>query len=380
MVKFCMNCGAANPASSLFCAKCGTSLFEPEAPASGSDTLPEGSAFISSPRSARRPWLARIIILATLVTVGVLYYWLFLADDMREAPDTSEVAIQSGTPVEAKTYFAMIDANIRDKPTTVDSRILGKIPRGSRLTGVARLSADGKSDWLKLSDGKGFVAMVNLAENEPPEITRMLDDKIWTTDAPLDIWATTDSASSLLDRVNEGTRLTLSGLTANDFIEVKLPKGGVGYLADGAAILARLGGKPVNIAFNPQTCSFGGELGTEFAKIGSRLKTQWEQLENREFANDEAREKAYAAIEGRSTYAKLGRSFEGLSLTAIGQHNESQSIYFSDSPSKVIEVFRKKGYRIDGNGNFPSTDLYAGISATRGEGAAYGRSELGCGV
>ncbi|HEV7233426.1 MAG TPA: hypothetical protein VGN36_04210, partial [Sphingorhabdus sp.] len=92
------------------------------------------------------------------------------------------------------------------------------------------------------------------------------------------------------------------------------------------------------------------------------------------------REKALGSIEGKSTYAKLARSFEGLSLTAIGLHYESQSLYFADPPAKVIEIFREKGFRIDGNGNFPSTELYAGISGTRGESAAYGKSELGCGV
>jgi hypothetical protein len=170
------------------------------------------------------------------------------------------------------------------------------------------------------------------------------------------------------------------GLTANDFIEVKMPKGGVGYIADGAAILARLGGKPIAIMFNPQTCSFGNEISAEFAKIGARLKTQWQALEDREFTDEEARDKAYNAAEGKSTYVRMARSFEGLSLTAIAQHFESQSLYFADPPAKVIEIFRANGFRIDGNGNFASTELYAGISATRGEGASFGKTELGCGV
>jgi hypothetical protein len=207
-----------------------------------------------------------------------------------------------------------------------------------------------------------------------------LNDKVWEADTPIDIWQVAGPADSLLDRVSAGTKLTLVGLTANDFIEVKMPKGGVGYIAGGAAILARLGGKPIAIAFNPQTCSFGSEIGVEFAKVGARLKAQWQALEDREFADDEARNKAYVAAEGKSTYVKLARSFEGLSLTAIGQHYESQSLYFADPPSKVIDVFRANGFRIDGNGNFPSTELYAGISATRGEGASYGKTELGCGV
>ena len=399
MVKFCTACGAANPPASRFCAKCGTSIaatltaFDvvPEDPAPETpkqpiqtvlDDKPSFSDLVLEPLEdgPKRTWIVPAAITATLIVIAALYYWLFLADDMRESAGNSEVSTEAGTSVEAKAYFAMTEANVRDKPTTVDSSILGKMPRGSQVTGVVKLGADGKSSWLELIDGKGFIAMVNLTESEPPEITKALNDKIWVADATLDIWLTADISGNLLERVSEGTKLTLSGLTVNDFIEVKLPKGGVGYLADGAAILARLGGKPVTISFNPQRCSFGGELDAEFTKIGNRLRAQWQALEDKEFADDEARQKAYAASEGKSTYVKLPRSFEGLSLTAIAQHYESQSLYFADPASKVIEVFREKGFRIGRDGAFPSTELYAGISGTRGEGSAYGKSELGCGV
>ena len=76
----------------------------------------------------------------------------------------------------------------------------------------------------------------------------------------------------------------------------------------------------------------------------------------------------------------MPRSFEGLSLTGIAQHYESQSLYFADPAAKVMDVFRAKGFKIGRDGQFPSTELYAGIATTRGEGAAYGKSELGCGV
>jgi uncharacterized protein YgiM (DUF1202 family) len=399
MVKFCTACGAANPPDSRFCGKCGTSIAAtlaasdvvtedpaPETPKKLIESVPDDKPSFSDMASEpladapKRPWIVPAAITATLIVITALYYWLFLADDMRESAGDPEVSTEAGTSVEAKAYFAMTEANVRDKPTTVDSSILGKMPRGSQVTGVVKLGADGKSSWLELTDGKGFIAMVNLAESEPPEITKALNDKIWVADATMDIWSTADISGNLLERVSEGTKLTLSGLTANDFIEVKLPKGGVGYLADGAAILARLGGKPVAISFNPQRCSFGGELDAEFTKIGNRLRAQWQALEDKEFVDDEARQKAYAASEGKSTFVKLQRSFEGLSLTAIAQHYESQSVYFADPPSKVIDVFRSKGLTIGGDGTFPASDFYAAISATRGEGAAYGKSELGCGV
>ena len=184
----------------------------------------------------------------------------------------------------------------------------------------------------------------------------------------------------MLDRVSEGTQLTLVGTTEDNFIEVKLSGDRYGYLNDAQAIIARLGGKPIMIAFNPQTCAFSGEIGAEFAKIGAQQQAKWQALEEKEFADEAARDKAYAAVEGKSKYMKLRRSFEGLSLTGIGQHYESQSLYFNEPPAQVIAVFRAQGFNIGRDGLFPSTDLYAGISATRGESAAYGKTELSCGV
>ncbi|MBL0923548.1 MAG: hypothetical protein IBJ12_03650 [Sphingomonadaceae bacterium] len=397
MVKFCTSCGTANTRDARYCASCGhampPSVDDGEAnelpqPVSASPPLPVDAepGISNEPTSSEkaesgRNWPVVLAVLSSLLFIGGLYYWLFLADDINGTQESSYgTGAQEGDTAEAKQFFVMTEANVRDRATTIGSTILGKMPRGSAVTGVVKLGEDGTSEWLELADGKGFIATVNLGESEPPEIAKALNDRIWTADGPIDIWAQADSASTLVDRVSEGTKLTLSGLTANDFIEVKLRKGGVGYIANGADILSRLGGKPIDITFNPQTCAFGGEIGMEFAKIGARLRAQWQELENREFADEEAREKAYSSAEGRSSFVKLQRSYKGLTLTAIAQHYESQSLYFADPPDKVIDVLRDQGFRIDANGNFASTELYAGISATRGEGAAYGKSELGCGV
>jgi hypothetical protein len=393
MVKFCASCGTANTPDARYCAKCGEAMPSPASEAVAQEAArptlaaapleTPAAPIVESPEQdvPERNWLIIVAIIGSIILIGGLYYWLFLADDISGDTEASYSAgAGDGQDADAKQFFVMTEANVRDRATTVGSTILGKMPRGSAVTGVVKLGEDGTGEWLELADGKGFVATVNLGEAEPPEITKALNDKVWVADRAIDIWAQADTASALVDRVSEGTKLTLAGLTANNFIEVKLRNGGVGYLADGAAILARQGGKPIEISFNPQTCNFGGELGAEFAKISARLRAQWESLESKEFADEEAREKAYSAIEGKSTYVKLPRSFEGLALTAIAQHYESQSLYFADPPAKVIEIFRAQGFRIDGNGNFPSTELYAGISATRGEGASYGKTELGCGV
>lgn len=335
----------------------------------------------SSDEAAKRGWLSPLLVGGALLLAGALYFLLFVADDMATNVGNEQSPVKSANTESAVTrqMFAVTEVNIRDQPTTVGSSIIGKLPRGSAVTGILRVGTDGTSSWFELAEGKGFIADINLSDNAMPDISKSLNDKIWTTDSAMDIWSQPDSASSLVDRVSTGTKLTLSGLTTNDYIEIKPRNGGVGYIAGGAAILARLGGKPISISFDPANCSFGSEIDAEFAKMGARLGAQWAALEGAEYPSEEVREKAMATMEGRSIYQRFQRSFEGLSVTAIAQHNESQSIYFADPAAKVMDLFRDKGFRVSSDGIFPS-EIYAGISGTRGEGTGFGRSELGCGV
>jgi hypothetical protein len=405
MVKFCASCGTANTPDAHFCSNCGNAIPSVmSAPDNSASTTPssaeaagaalpepvpmsgEGAVYVEPALATEavrptRNWVVIICAAAVLLLVAALYFWLFVADDMASSGSTAPTTTAESSEAPAlEQMFTMTEVNIRDKSTTVASNILGKLPRGSAVTGVLKIGEDGTSEWFELAEGKGFVAAVNLSGTEPPVLVKTLGDKIWTADGAFEIWSQPDSSSTLIDRVSEGTKLTLAGLTGNDYIEVKLKKGGVGYIADGAAIIARANGKPITISFNPQTCNFGGELETEFAKIGARLRAQWTALEDKEFVDEAAREKAYGAAEGKSTFVRMQRSYAGLSLTAIAQHYESQSLYFADPPARVIEAFRAKGFRIGRDGTFPSTELYAGISGTRSEGASYGKSELGCGV
>lgn len=370
MSKFCLQCGAALNAGARFCGECG-------APVSAAS--PKAKA-ANHPPAKKSNWLL-IGGVAGAIALVIAYYFIFLHDDASSGLE-DRVADQ---PVEAeaavaKVYYAMLEANIRDKASTQGSTVLGKLPRGESASGKVILGEDGTSDWLELADGKGFVALVNLSEIEPPELSKMLDDKKWTANEALDVWAQPDPASTLIERVAAGTSITLVGLTANDYVEVKLPKGGVGYIAGGEHIAKLASGKPIAIAFNANTCSFGPELDAMFATIGNRVRANYKALENKEYPSEEARSKALASIEGRSTFQKLERNFEGLTVTAIAQHYESQSVYFAEPASRVIEVFRSKGLRIGRDGSIPSSDLFAAIGSAAGEGGRYGKSDLSCGV
>jgi hypothetical protein len=368
MSKFCISCGTAQNIGARFCGSCGAAISDADNQAT--------VATYSGPNW--RPWGGG----AAVLLLALSYYLIFIRDDV--TPPAEPVVAKK--PVEKQAveaqYYAVADANVRDKPTTIGTIITAKVLRGAVATGSIITGADGTTPWLELAQSKGFVAMSNLAETQPPQIVKPLGDKIWVTDTPLDIWAQPDAAAVIVDRVAIGTPLTLFGLTANDYVEIKLKKGGVAYVAGGARIaaLANIKGKPLAISFNPATCNFGGELAAEFGKLAAKSRAAFEVLDNKDYPSDEAREKALGSVEGKSYYQRIARQFNGLSVTGVAQHYETQSVYFADPPDKVIAAFKQAGYKIGRDGQFPSTDIYAGIGATGGDGKAYGKSDLSCGV
>jgi hypothetical protein len=196
MVKFCTSCGTANTPDARFCAKCGTGIIvktdnpappvalvppEPYPPITPSP-VPERieptpvfyeSTEIPTEEAQSRNWVVIGAVIGVLLVIGALYFWLFVADDMGGTSGGSYGnTVEAKEAVEQKQMFAMTEANIRDKPTTIGSTVLGKMPRGSAVTGVVKLGEDGISEWLELADGKGFIGVVNLSETQPPEISQ----------------------------------------------------------------------------------------------------------------------------------------------------------------------------------------------------------------
>jgi hypothetical protein len=406
VTKFCIQCGAALNQGARFCGSCGAPVPDSLAVAEPNDVAPvpapptapppyvaEPEPIAAAPEpdyfeppvepsESKRPNWMLIGGVGSILLLLLLYYVIFLRDDIGriEPPVTTEKVAEKAA-VET-SYFAVADANIRDKATTVGTTIKGKLLRGTSALGSIITGEDGTTSWLKLAGDKGFIAMSNLSEAEPPKITKLLGDKIWNADTALDIIAQPDTSAPVLDRVAAGTPLTLFGLTANDYVEVKLKRGGVGYIAGGARIeaLAAVKGKPIAIAFKPDSCNFGDALEAEFAKLTAKSRAAYKAIDMTDFANDAARDKALIGFEGKSYYQRLERSFNGLSITGIAQHYESQSVYFADAPDKVLAAFKAAGYKIGRDGQFANTEIYAGIGATAGEGRGYGKSDLSCGV
>jgi hypothetical protein len=398
-VNYCISCGTALAPNARFCGTCGAPIdsgamqsaipsvsasetvesivqVEPDAPIAVED-----HSDAPGPKRTGPNWLL-IGGGAGIALLLIGYYAIFLRDDI--AAPAAPVAAQKPTPVavESVKLYAAAQANIRDRSTTVGTEIIGKAVRGFAVSGVIVTGEDGATPWLQLDDDKGFIAMSNLTENVPPEIIKALGDRVWRADRPLDLYTGPDKASPMLDRVAAGTPLTLFGLTGNGFVEIKLKKGGVAYLADGVRIAeaSSAKGPPMAISFNPSSCNFGGELEVEFQKLTAKSRAAFEAIDKTDFPSDAARDRALAGFEGKSYFQRLERSYNGLSITGIAQHYESQSIYFADAPDKVIAVFRAAGHKIGRDGQFPATELYAGIGATAGEGRSYGKSDLSCGV
>ncbi len=357
--------------------------FDPQTPPTGYDHTSMGAPYAEEIEEKSGPnWL--LIGGGALFAMLLLgYYFLFLNDDVGAPAKARTEEIETKEEVktgEVKSYFAMTQANVRDKATTVGSTVTSKIARGTEVKGKVILGEDGTSDWLELEDGSGFVGMVNLSETAPAKITKNLGDRIWKADKPIEIWSEPSATGTLIERVPAGTALTLAGLTDNDYIEIKLKKGGVGYIADGARIIALTGTKPIAIAFNPSSCGFGSEIEGLFTKLVAKTVSESEAIQKNNSLTDDQKETALANIETKSQFEKMQRNFNGLTVTGVAQHYESQSVYFAESPAQVIDVFRKQGIGIAADGNVTSAELSAGIFATGGKGKAYGKTELSCGV
>jgi hypothetical protein len=332
--------------------------------------------------SRKNLWLIGGVV-GTILLLGALYYWLFISDDMAAPTATAPIVTKATeTPQASTAMFAVTEANIRDRASTKDSKIVGKLARGEAANGRLALGEDGISNWLELADGRGFVSAVNLAEIAPPSLTKKLNDQIWTNKEALNIFAKPESNSALLLSVPANTKLTLVGITANDFIEIKMKQGGVGYLANAAALLAaaEATAPPLAIKFNNATCTYGSEVDGIVQSLFEKAQSDSRAIEDADYPDAEARNKALAAIEGKSHFKRLERSFNGLTITGVGQHYESTSIYFADPSQKVIATFKSLGYNVANNGLFPDQEgIGAGIGATSGESAAYGKSDLSCG-
>jgi hypothetical protein len=78
------------------------------------------------------------------------------------------------------------------------------------------------------------------------------------------------------------------------------------------------------------------------------------------------------------------RPWRGLTVTGVGLHYESTSVYFREPVDTVRHVLRKTGVRIDANDSIPMTSDEAvevqRLRPTTDDSRRYGATEVNCGV
>jgi zinc-ribbon domain len=323
-------------------------------------------------------------VVCAMFVLGVLYYWMFLSDDVsRPVPPVTVATKPIDEKIEATALFAVTQANIRNRASTKGSDVVGKLVRGAAANGRLALGEDGTSNWLELSDGRGFVSAVNLSETAPPKLIKELADRILTVKEPIDIWAKPDNSSNLLLRVPAGGKLTLIGVTATDFLEVKMKQGGVGYVAKAGELLAmpEVTAPPIAMRLSVASCGYGPELDGMIAKLFTKAQAYSKAVEDADYPDDEARNAALGNLSNKQYFQRLERSYAGLTVTGVSQHYESTSVFFAEPADTVIAAFKAQGNKVDSGGRFPDAEVTgASINTTSGSSAAYGKSELSCGV
>lgn len=329
-------------------------------------------------RLSRRQRIIALSLAAFLILAGA-YYYIFIHDDLSGGGVPVDIETPGAQAVAGSSYYARSKVEIHERADP-GAAVIRTLPRGEMITGVAVVGEDGAPGWIALDNGRGFARAGLLGPEMPVDLLQYFGGKNWKLPDAADILARPADDAPLLVRLPGQSRVEVNGVADNDYLEVRTGDAQIGYLPDAKSILRRMNAQPVAIRFDPDNCRYGRDIDALFDRMGNNIRADYEALERKEFADDAAREAAFAAIEGKSHFMRLERSFEGLLLTGIAQHYESQSLYFADPPEKVIATFRRLGLKIDGQGQVASTDLYASIGRTQSGITRYGASDLICGV
>ena len=223
----CPACGTLNMRGAKFCAGCGTALGSRTSdPASTSALVPTTDESAKPARSEKQIRTIGFAAAAFLI-LGLLGYLAFgQGGNNRTSPNAAGSAIVEAAPAEPlgqeRSMWVVADANIRDRATAKGSALLGKLPRATQINGVMQIGEDGRTQWFRLVDGRGFIGAVNLSQTEPPRLAKMLGDQSWYAPDDVAILALPDSNSPKIATLTPGQMVKLAGITENGFAEAKL--------------------------------------------------------------------------------------------------------------------------------------------------------------
>lgn len=385
MANFCSECGSPLAPGARFCPSCGTAVqgavndandaagaaapvppppsrVVTEAPAPG-DTVEA-----APPPAARKTGLLLAGAAALAVAIGG-GAWLGLSSSGDQAETGQEAAAGAGeSAAKPATLFVVAEANLRDTPTLQGSKVVGALQRGEKVSGTLVTDERGKQ-WLKLDGSGRFVSLANLAEAQPPAL-KTLDGSDRIATAQCTVLASAAAGAATKTLLKPGAAVRIVGSTADGFVELGLPGGGVGYTPPSAACAtdpSPAKGAVANslIQFDPSSCELGPELEPYFEKA----------RESRDKANVEEMEEEYSF--------PVNKTFRGLRVTSIIVGYEWQGVAFGDSLAKVQTAFRQMGFKIDKDGGFTVPDDVAVTTTLRTADPgvkARGQTELICGV
>lgn len=391
MSKFCSECGSALSQGARFCPACGTAVAAaageavppaaeiaappevepaPVAPAPVAPT-PVVHDVVEAEGAAPAPHNNMILLggaalLAVAIGGGA---WLGLSSTDQSAETTTEQGAEPGEAAQEKLdYFAAADANLRDRPTIEGSKIVGSLKRGEKITGTLVGDERGKQ-WVKVDTTGQYVSLVNLSKSAPPSLAT-LDGSDRITTGRCSVLETPAAGAAVKTALQPGAKVRLIGATADGFTEFGLPGGGVGYAPTPDACAtdpSPAKGAVANslIKFDFRDCGFGPELEAYFKKAVDERVAKG--------LPDDVEEYIYP----------VDKVFQGLRVTNVIIGYEWQGVAFADPAGKAQKVFRKLGFEIDRDGNFPVPDDVApssSLQATNAESRARGQSELICGV
>ena len=237
----CLDCSGDNSLGAKFCRHCGAlmdgSVLDLSANAPKSESVfarSEGEDDWGdklTPLWKRRWFIPALLTFVAVIGAGSWYTLLRPADspcigsNSSTRPECAQALESSVTGTEQDMYI-VADANIRDSATAQGSNIVTKLLRGIKVNGVMQIGADGESKWFKLGDGRGYIGAINLSAVEPPKLATILNEREWFLPSELMLRASPSDNAAILETIAAGTKVALAGLTENNFVEVKRPKGG----------------------------------------------------------------------------------------------------------------------------------------------------------
>jgi hypothetical protein len=154
-----------------------------------------------------------------------------------------------------------------------------------------------------------------------------------------------------------------------------------GYVWEGDLTAAAPLAPPISISLTGSGPTFGPQISAYFDRARVNAEAEMAQAEA---LPEKERMERLGAVETGSNFVRVpNRRFEGLTVTAVGLHYESMSVYFSDAPAAVIDLFRGKGLKIGSDGviemESDDADICTITPTQSSEERRYGATALTCG-